>query len=262
MIEPEFSNWIAALAGIGAFAMAGWLVSLMRNDVSIVDSMWSIMFLIAAVIYASQADSLGVRGYLVVILVTIWALRLALHITIRNWGEEEDHRYQKIREKNAPNFELKSIYIVFGLQAVLAWFISLPLLAGIGSDTPLGILDYAGMALWLTGFVFESVADYQLLVFKKDPANQGAVMDRGLWKYSRHPNYFGESCIWWGYFILALSAGGWWSILSPMLMTFLLLRVSGVAMLEKDIGNRRPAYAEYVDRTNAFFPGPARSNAS
>jgi steroid 5-alpha reductase family enzyme len=143
---------------------------------------------------------------------------------------------------------------------VLAWVISLPLLGSIGGDAaPLGWLDYLGIAFWCVGFYFEAVGDWQLARFKADPANAGQVMDRGLWGLTRHPNYFGDFCIWWGFGLLALGAGAWWALPGPVLMSVLLLRVSGVSLLERDIGQRRPGYAEYVRRTNAFFPGPRRS---
>ena len=257
----DLNTWLIALAALLLFGTAGWLVSLIRKDVGIVDSMWSIMFLIAAGIYGWTVGD-GPRATLVMLLVALWSLRLAAHITWRNWGEDEDYRYQNIRRNNSPNFELKSFYIVFGLQAALAWFISLPLLAAASGPAPIGLLDLAGVLLWIVGFVFESLGDLQLAQFKANPDNKGKVLETGLWRITRHPNYFGDFCVWWGFYLLALSAGGWWSIASPLLMSFLLLKVSGVAMLEKDIGERSPAYAEYVARTNAFFPGPRKKELS
>lgn len=254
--------WLFALAALSVFGIAGWLLSLVQRDVSIVDSMWSIMFLIAAVCYLYVSSNDSNRALLVVALVAIWALRLAIYITWRNWGEDEDARYQQIRKNHSPNFEWKSLYIVFGLQAGLAWLISLPLLAAITATRPLGILDYIGVAVWFVGFFFESVGDWQLSRFKANPDNKGKVMDSGLWRYTRHPNYFGDFCVWWGFFLIALSAGGWWSVISPLVMSFLLLKVSGVAMLEKDIGERRPKYADYIERTNAFFPGPRNERSA
>lgn len=250
--------WILALAALAAFGVIGWLVSLARKDVSIVDTMWSIMFLLAAWTY-SVSTVAGPRTTLVLLLVAIWSIRLAGYITWRNWGDEEDYRYRKIRANNSPNFEFKSLYIVFGLQAGLAWVISLPLLAAINSDAPIGIIDAAGVVVWAVGFSFETVGDLQLAQFRAKPENKGRVLKTGLWRLTRHPNYFGDFCVWWGFFLVALSAGGWWSILSPLLMTFLLLKVSGVAMLEKSISDRRPGYAEYIRRTNAFFPGPPKT---
>jgi steroid 5-alpha reductase family enzyme len=252
----DLSLWLEALAVLAAFAVLGWLLSLPLRNVSIVDSMWSLMFLLAAATYAvGQADP-GPRAWLVIGLVSVWSLRLAAYITWRNRGHGEDFRYRRIRANNDPGFAFKSLYIVFGLQAGLAWVISLPLLAAINSTAPLGWLDLAGVALWLVGMVFEAGGDWQLARFKADPSNRGKVLDTGLWRYTRHPNYFGDFCVWWGLFLVALAGGGWWSVAGPLLMSFMLLKVSGVALLEKDIGERRPAYRDYVRRTNAFFPGP------
>ena len=258
--------WFEGLAALLVFAFGGWLLSLPLRNVSIVDSLWSLMFLLAAVVYAAgggpEPGGTGDRARIALALTAIWALRLAIHITWRNRGHGEDRRYQAIRANNQPNFEFKSLYIVFGLQAGLAWVISLPLLAAIASRGPLNSLDIAGVALWLVGLVFEAGGDFQLARFKADPANRGAVMDRGLWRYTRHPNYFGDFCIWWGIYLIACAGGGWWSLPGPLLMSVLLMRVSGVTLLEKDIGERRPAYRDYMQRTNAFFPGPPRRPAA
>lgn len=252
----ELDPWLTALGVLMAFGVAGWLISVVRSDVSIVDSMWSLMFLFAALAYISTVETIGPRAGVLLVMVFLWSVRLSAYISWRNHGEGEDYRYQQIRERNSPNFAIKSIYIVFGLQALLAWIISLPLLAGVTGLTKVGVIDYIGMALFLTGFTFESVGDWQLARFKSRDENKGRVLNTGFWKYTRHPNYFGDFCVWWGFYLLALSAGGWWTIVSPLLMTLLLLRVSGVALLEKDIADRRPEYADYVRRTNAFFPGP------
>lgn len=253
------------LIGLAAILAAGtltWLLSLLRGDVSIVDTLWSLMFLIAAVVYMGAAAEPGVRAWIVLVLVGVWALRLAAYITWRNWGEGEDRRYQAIRARNQPGFAWKSLYLVFWLQGAIAWVVSLPLLVAVQSGTPLNMLDYAGISLWLVGMVFEAGGDWQLARFKADPANRGKVLEHGLWRYTRHPNYFGNACIWWGLFLIALAGGGWWSVISPVLMTFLLLKVSGVSLLEKDIGERRPGYRDYVRRTNAFIPGPPREAGS
>jgi steroid 5-alpha reductase family enzyme len=251
----DLNAWILALGATLMFGLLGWIISLIRRDVSIVDSMWSLMFLVCALSYLSTTETLSPRGVLLLTLLTLWSVRLAAYITWRNWGEGEDYRYRRMRRNNSPNFEIKSIYIVFGLQATLAWLISLPLLAAVTGTTPLGILDILGVIAWLIGFTFESVGDYQLARFRARPENADRVLNSGLWRCTRHPNYFGDFCVWWGYFLIAVSAGGWWSIVSPLLMTFLLLRISGVALLEKDIAKRRPEYIDYMQRTNAFFPG-------
>ena len=249
---------LACLAGIGVLF---WLWSVYRKDVSIVDSLWSLMFLVVAVGYALQVGVGGPRGWIMLVLVAAWSLRLSWHITRRSFDhDEEDHRYQAIRANNEP-FWIKSLYIVFGLQALLAWLVAMPLAVAVSGDAPLGVFDLLGIALWFIGMFFESVGDAQLARFKANPENRGKVLDTGLWRYTRHPNYFGDFTLWWGFYLLAVGAGGWWTIASPVLMSVLLLRVSGVALLEKDIGERRPAYAAYIRRTNAFFPGPPRGVA-
>lgn len=253
-------DWNAALWALLAMSLlgvAGWLLSLARRDVSIVDSLWSLFFLLGAwvhVIAQTGLASPGPRALLLLGLLLIWALRLALYLTWRNWGEPEDHRYQVIRARNQPGFAFKSLYLVFGLQVLLAWIIAAPLLAALASPAPLGWLDALGAVAWLIGMVFETVGDAQLARFKSNPAQRGRVLDSGLWRYTRHPNYFGEALLWWGFFLIAVSAGGWWTVYAPLLMTLLLLKVSGVALLEQDITERRPAYADYIRRTNAFLP--------
>lgn len=254
----DLSIYASGLTVALSIALILWLVSLIRRDVSIVDPFWSLFFLAMTLTYFWLAPADSERALLVLFVVVIWSVRLAIFILLRNWGEGEDFRYQRIRAENEPGFWLKSLYIVFGLQAILAWIISMPLLAALLGTSPLGWLDLIAVSLWLIGFGFEAIGDHQLASFKANPDNKGRVLDTGLWRYTRHPNYFGEACIWWGFFVFALAAGAWWTIIAPILMTFLLLRVSGVALLEKDIGERRPAYAEYIRRTNAFFPGPPK----
>lgn len=246
-------------AALGLLAVLLWLFSLIRDDVSIVDAFWSLMFLLAAVVYYYASPVAGPVAGLVLAMTAIWAVRLSGYIAWRNHGEPEDYRYQEIRKNNQPGFRLKSLYIVFVLQAFLAWVISLPLMVALSGQASPGPLTYIGVALWLVGFLFESIGDWQLSRFKSDPANKGQVLNTGLWRYTRHPNYFGNFAMWWGFYVIALSAGGWWTIISPVLMSFLLLRVSGVTLLEKDIGERRPAYARYISNTNAFFPGPSKA---
>jgi steroid 5-alpha reductase family enzyme len=253
------SSWLAALPALLVLASVAWAVATRRRNAGLVDIFWSLFFLLATLVYAATADTLSQRALLVLSLVAIWATRLAAYLAVRNWNAPEDHRYRAIRARNEPGFAWKSVYLVFGLQAVLAWIISAPLAGAIRSPLPLGVADLLGTSLAMFGIAFEAIADVQLARFRADPASAGAVMDRGLWRYTRHPNYFGEFCLWWGLFLLALGAGAWWSVFAPVLMSMLLLRVSGVALLERDIGARRPAYRDYMARTNAFFPGPPRS---
>ena len=255
------TTYIYGLLAMLLLAFATWIVSVVRKDVSIVDSIWSLMFLAGAAVYASAAPEYGLRAQVILALLLLWALRLALYLTWRNWGESEDRRYQAIRARNQPHFALKSLFIIFGFQALLAWIISLPLWPALTHSNSFSVLDGIAIVLWSSGMLFETVGDWQLARFKADPTNKGQVMDRGLWRYTRHPNYFGECLIWWGFFLFALSTGAWWSVLSPLLMTWLLLKFSGVVMLEQTISERRPAYREYIARTNAFIPGKPRQVA-
>lgn len=257
---PEIGPALLALPAVLALAFGGWLWSLARSNVTVVDSLWPLLFLAALAIYVAGADPAadGGRPLLIAVLVAAWSLRLCAYLTWRNAGEPEDRRYRAIRSRNEPGFAWKSLYLIFGLQAVLAWMISLPLYAAATGNAPLSAFDALGAALWLAGFVFQSVADAQLARFKGTPGTARRVLDSGLWRYTRHPNYFGEFCIAWGYWLIALAAGGAWTVFAPIAITVLLLRVSGVALLEKDIGERRPEYADYIARTNAFVPGPPR----
>lgn len=251
-------TYACGLAVLLAAATATWLVSIAKRDASIADIVWGPMFALAALVYGWPLDTAPSRGALALSLVTLWAARLAVHVARRNAREGEDPRYRDIRRRNEPRFALKSVYLVFWLQAFLAWLVSAPLLAAARGTAPLGPLDVLGVVLVLGGLAFESVADAQLRRFKHDRNNHGRVLDRGLWRYSRHPNYFGECCVWWGFVCLGVAAGGWWSVAAGALMTWLLLRVSGVALLERTIRTRRPDYTEYVQRTSAFLPLPPR----
>lgn len=252
---------LQAFPPIALVAFCAWLVSLRRNDVSIVDSFWPLLILAGASTYAITAPQTGPRTLVLLTLVALWAVRLSAHITWRHWGEPEDRRYKAIRARNQPHFRWKSLVLVFGSQTGLAWVVSWPVLAAVINPRPWNWIDSLGVCAIVAGASFEAVADWQLASFKSDTTNKGKVMDQGLWRYSRHPNYFGEFCVWWGVYLVALSAQGWWTIASPILMTVLLLKVSGVALQEKDIAERRPGYREYIARTNAFFPGKRRQTS-
>ena len=254
----DFMRWLSAVPVLIVAATITWLISLPLRNVAIVDALWSLMLFAAGVLYALDSDPRAPRLSLALWLLAVWAARLSFFITARSAGKGEDRRYQETRTLHQPGFALKSLYLVFWRQALLAWIISLPLLGAFASTQPLGPIDWLGVLLWLVGFVFEALGDWQLARFRANPANAGAVLRTGLWRYTRHPNYFGEACIWWGFYCFSLSAGAWWALPGPLLLSFLLLRVSGVPRLEKDIGNRRPQYADYVLKTNAFFPGRPR----
>lgn len=248
------------LASLGV-ATVTWFISLLKRNVSIVDGAWGLMFVAAAAVYAYGTGRLTERMALILVLLVLWAVRLSGHIIVRNWGEPEDRRYRDIRRKYEPHFALKSLGIIFWFQAGLAWIISMPLWPALAVPVEAGVFDVLAVAVWAAGLSFESVADWQLSRFRMDPANDGKVMDRGLWRYTRHPNYFGECLIWWGFYLFALSTGAWWTILGPMLLTYLLLKFSGVTLMEQNIAERRPGYRAYMARTNAFIPGPPKRGA-
>ncbi|MDA7414880.1 DUF1295 domain-containing protein [Xenophilus arseniciresistens] len=244
-----------------AMALPTWLLSLWQRDASLADRLWPLLIVVPGWSYALlMQPAAPLRQLLMLMLASAWALRLALFITWRNRGHGEDRRYRAMREAHGARFGLRSLWSVFGLQALLAWVVSAPFLAAGQSSAPAGWLDALGLALALFGLLYEAVADAQLARFKAQAGNRGRVMDQGLWRNSRHPNYFGECCVWWGLGLAALGAGAGaaWGLVSPLLMTVLLLRVSGVRLLERDIEERRPAYRDYAARTPAFVPGPRR----
>lgn len=254
-----WTAWLASLPAMIIHALVGWGIATARRNVGLVDIFWSLFFLLGVLIYCVYAEPLSTRGVLVLWLVVMWSTRLAAYLAWRNWSAPEDRRYQAIRARNEPGFVWKSIYLVFGLQAVLAWLIAAPLAGAVLSAAPIGALEVIGAAIVIFGIAFESIADAQLARFKANGVNEGKVLDRGLWRYTRHPNYFGEFCVWWGFYLIAVGAGAAWTVFAPLLMSVLLLKVSGVTLLERDIGERRPDYRDYIARTNAFLPGPRRS---
>jgi len=246
-----------SLAVVLAYMTAVWLVSLALRNASIVDAFWGLGFVLLAVVYFVTTDGFIGRQILITSLVAVWGLRLSLYILWRNWGQGEDYRYRAFREKAGEKFWWVSFFQVFLLQGVLLWLISAPVLAAqfYGSPDGLTVVDGLGALVWGVGFFFEAVGDWQLVRFKADPANKGKVMDSGLWRYTRHPNYFGDATAWWGYFVIAAgTVEGLWTVFSPILMTMLLLRVSGVALLEKAQVQTKPQYRAYIESTSAFLP--------
>jgi steroid 5-alpha reductase family enzyme len=250
---------LAVLAVVAVMVTLLWTLSLRMRDASIVDIFWGPVFLVQAAAYALLLpDGDPGRRLLVIGLVAVWSVRLATHIASRHAGKGEDSRYAAWREQHGSAWPVRSLFQVFWLQGFLAWIIGAPLWVAMGSSAAIGPLDGIGLALWTFGFVFEAVGDYQLTGFIRDPANRGTTLRSGLWRYTRHPNYFGDAAQWWGYWLIAVSAGGWWTVFAPILMTFLLVRVSGVGMLERTIAERRRGYDEYMRTTSAFIPLPPR----
>jgi steroid 5-alpha reductase family enzyme len=258
------SVFLASAAAVCVAMLCLWLLSLWRRDASLVDVYWGPGFgLIAAVAWSVGEGGDAERRALSLALVWLWGLRLGGYLLWRNWGAGEDYRYQAMRRHYGERFALVSLGTVFGVQGVLQWLVSLPVqVVHFSAGGPLGSLDAAGVLLFAVGLGFEALGDWQLARWKADPAHRGQVMDRGLWRYTRHPNYFGDCCVWWGLFAIALSTPvGVWTLPAPLLMSFLLLRVSGVTLLERGLRKRRPAYADYAARTSAFFPLPPRRPA-
>jgi len=234
-----------------------WVASVIAKNVSIVDLFWGLGFILSGVFYFLKTGGNEPRKIILIILVSVWALRLSGYLAWRNIGKGEDFRYKQFREKyGAKRYWWISFFQTFLLQGILMWLISAPLLGAQikGQNNALGILDYAGIVLWIIGFCFESIGDLQLSRFKNDPTNKGKVLDKGLWHYTRHPNYFGDSAIWWGYGFLCLAAGSYLPVLGSVLMTALIIKVSGVALLEKSLKEKKPEYKEYIENTSAFLP--------
>ena len=253
--------FLTALAVIVSLMTAIWIVSIPLRNVSIVDLFWGAGFVVAVWLYFSSAPTPGARGLLTAVLVTIWGARLSLHLALRNLGHGEDFRYRAMRKNaGADRYWWYSYFQVFLLQGVLMWLISAPLLGAQGGDTELGLLDGIAVAVWSVGFLFEAVSDWQLMRFKRDPGHSGLLMTTGLWRYSRHPNYFGDAAVWWAYGLLSIAAGAPYAALGSVLMTVLILRVSGVTLLERTLRTTKPGYEEYARRTSAFLPWPPRSD--
>jgi steroid 5-alpha reductase family enzyme len=234
-----------------------WVLSVILKDVSIVDLFWGFGFVVVNAFYAFMSGEMTTRKILVLVLVSVWGLRLSIYLAWRNLGKGEDFRYREFRRKYGPErYWWVSYFQTFLLQGVLMMIVSVPLLAvngGTGSNT-LGVIDFIGVLVWLTGFSFEAGGDLQLARFKNDPENKGKVLQTGFWKYTRHPNYFGDSAVWWAYALFSIAAGGYWQIIGSVIMTLLIIRISGVALLEKTLVDTKPRYREYIRKTSAFLP--------
>ena len=258
-------SWISIplinLATVTTMMTVGWIFSVLRHNVTIVDSLWGLGFVLVTGVTFWTGNGFAGRSLLILILTAAWGLRLAGYLTWRNWGKPEDHRYGQWRENSGRPFWIVSLFKVFWLQALFLWVISLVLQKAQLSSAPsrFTALDAIGTLVWAFGFFFEAVGDWQLSRFKADPANRGRVMNRGLWAWSRHPNYFGEFLIWWGFFLVALATpGGWWTVVSPVIISVVLLKMTGVPLTEAALITRRPGYAEYIKDTSTFIPRPPK----
>ncbi|MHC1774964.1 MAG: DUF1295 domain-containing protein [Lentimicrobium sp.] len=248
--------YLLSFAAIMLMMTILWLISIKIKNVSIVDLFWGFGFVVAGAVYFLSTEGTETRKILLMTMVSIWGLRLSIYLAWRNLGKGEDFRYQKFRKDfGEDRYWWYSFFSVFLLQGLLMWLISAPLLgAQFYAGNEPGILDFIGVAIWMIGFVFEAGGDIQLARFKANPANNGKVLDTGFWRYTRHPNYFGDAAVWFGYGLICLSAGSYIPILGSVLMTALIIKVSGVALLEKTLKESKPAYQEYVRKTSAFIP--------
>lgn len=237
--------------------LALWLLSVRLKNASIVDLFWGSGFVIMT--WAALLSPTGPRAAMVAALVSLWGLRLSIHLGVRNLGEPEDRRYAAMRRKIGPRFWWVSLFTVFLFQGALIVLLSTAPIAALLSPAPLSALDVVAVLVFVAGLTIEAVADLQLRRFLRSPDSEGQVMDRGLWRYSRHPNYFGDALLWWGLGLFAVAAAEPWALFAPTLMTFLLLRVSGVLLMEKTIKKRRPEYEDYIRRTSAFVPWPPKA---
>jgi steroid 5-alpha reductase family enzyme len=249
--------YLLALLVIIALMTLLWIVSIYLKNVSIVDLFWGFGFVVSALIYYIFTDGFETRKIILLVLVPIWGLRLSIYLAWRNIGKGEDFRYQEFRRKYGEHrYWWISYFQTFLLQGILMWLISAPLLGAqyYNTNNSLGILDFAAMIMWLIGIIFEAGGDFQLAVFKKNPENKGKVLNTGLWKYSRHPNYFGDSAIWWSYGLFCLASGSYLPVIGSILMTALIIKVSGVALLEKSLVSKKPGYESYIRQTSSFIP--------
>ncbi|MEM7344279.1 MAG: DUF1295 domain-containing protein [Chloroflexota bacterium] len=251
--------YLITFAVILLFMTLVWGLSVRLTNASIIDIAWGAGFVIAVWFYFWLTPEGALpRKWLITGLATVWGGRLALYLLWRNWGEEEDWRYQSFRRAGGERWWLRSLVTVFGLQGTVMWIVSAPLLVAQLSPTPAALtwLDYLGVIVWGIGFFFEAVGDWQLARFKANPANQGKLLTDGLWRYTRHPNYFGDAVQWWGFFLIAASVPfGYLTIICPIIMTFLLMRVSGVVLTERRLKSVKPGYETYIATTNTFVPG-------
>lgn len=256
--------WLLPLWVLWGIGVMLWLVSLRIRDASLIDPIWGLLFVVIASIAFAEGGGLTERKLLGLGMTLIWGVRLFVHLYRRRRGHGEDHRYRDMRQRHGARWPWLSLPYVFLLQPLLAWCVALPLQAALrlGGSAPLSIWDALGALLFAVGFGFEVIADRQLTSFRASSESRNKVLDSGLFRYSRHPNYFGDALLWWGFGCMGVATGAWWALVGPLVMTFLLVRVSGVQLLERTIADRRPDYESYKQRTSAFLPWPPRTKKS
>lgn len=255
--------YLFSLAMIIGMMTILWLISIFIKNVSIVDLFWGIGFVLSASVYFVLTEASGLRSVLLLCMVALWGLRLSIYLAWRNIGKGEDFRYREFRRQYGEHrYWWISYFQTFLLQGILMWLISSPLLgAQYGSaEQSLTFFDIAGIITWIVGITFETGGDWQLARFRANPANRGKVLNTGFWRYTRHPNYFGDAAVWWGFALFSISAGSYLTVLGSLLMTALIIKVSGVALLEKTLKSDKPEYAGYVKRTSAFIPWFPKKN--
>jgi len=246
---------------IAGLMLVLWMISFPLRNVSIVDLFWGLGFVLVAWTSFFSIDASTPRSITLVACTTIWGVRLSGYLAWRNLGKPEDFRYAEMRSRNGAFFAWTSLLFVFGLQGVVMWVVALPIQTGqlLELSVPPGNLYFLGLLIWLIGLSCESIADFQLAQFKSDVENAGKIMDQGLWKYTRHPNYFGDFLVWWGLYLISFGNGQMsWSIIGPCVMSLFLMRISGVTLLEKSLVINKPGYETYMKRTSSFFPFPPR----
>jgi len=233
------------------------VISILIKNVSIVDLFWGMGFVITAAFYFLKTGAPETRKIILLTMVALWGFRLSAYLTWRNYGKGEDFRYREFRRNYGENrYWWISFFQTFLLQGILIWLISATLLGAMfySHEKQSGILDFSGILLWIIGFTFEAGGDLQVARFRSKPSNKGKVLNTGFWRYTRHPNYFGDSAVWWGYGLFCISAGSYLPVLGSILMTALIIKVSGVALLEKSLKDKKPEYKEYIEKTSPFLP--------
>ena len=234
-----------------------WILSVYLRNVSIVDLFWGLGFIIVNALYIFSSEAINLRQIVLFVMVAIWGLRLSIYLAWRNIGKGEDFRYREFRRKfGESNYWWISYFQTFLLQGILMWIISVTLygVSLSSNETSLSIIDFIGILIWIIGFIFEAGGDFQMAKFKMNLLNKGKVLNTGFWRFTRHPNYFGDAAVWWGYGLLCIASGSPWYIIGSVIMTLLIIKVSGVALLEKTLKNQKPEYFAYIQKTNSFFP--------